>query len=328
MKLFLARFCYFLFPLLAFSYLFVWVYESPQRKAIVNGSHEKSQKWNAIHDSNISYDLIIMGSSRGSNAYNPIIIDSIAGTKSYNLTSGSQNVVETFYLLEEVFRYQKPKIVVYETFLPSFTENPDYYHILSHSKFMSPQGKYDLIVKGFGSEGMVNYALPILKYRTYLKNDLKKLFKSSEKDTNTIKLIEGYYYTDKVADSASIANFEPIYSFENTVVSAENIMESLHLLSDLCAKNNALLIAVRAPYPPSRLEISETDTAHTFFKKMFNDEDIPFYDFNYLGGFDYYDEDFTDYHHLNFNGANKVSDELGQIIMQHLASKSATDIVK
>ena len=181
MKLFLARFCYFLFPLLAFSYLFVWAYERPQRTAIGNGSHEKFQKWNAIHEFNNSYDVIIMGSSRGSNAYNPLIIDSIAGTKTYNLTSGSQNVVETFYLLEEVFRYQKPKIVVYETFLPSFTENPDYYHILSHSKFMSTQGKYDLIVKGFGSEGMVNYVLPILKYRTYLKNDLKKLFKSSEK---------------------------------------------------------------------------------------------------------------------------------------------------
>jgi lysophospholipase L1-like esterase len=154
---------------------------------------------------------------------------------------------------------------------------------------------------------------------------LKNLFKSQEKNSNNVKLIEGYYYNDKIADSASIANFEPIYSFENTTVSVENIKKSLHLLSGLCAKNNALLIAVRAPYPPSRLKISRTDTAHAFFKKLYPEEQIPFYDFNYLGGFDYYDQDFTDYHHMNVNGANKVSAELGQIIMEHLESNNATE---
>lgn len=325
MKLFLTRFFYFLFPLLACSYLFVWVYERPQRKAIADGSHEKFQKWNAIQNKNNSYNLIIMGSSRGSNAYNPLIIDSIAGTKSYNMTSGSQNVVETYYLLEDVFRYQKPKIVVYETFLPSFTEKPDYYHILSHAKFMSPRGKYNLIVKGFGPEGVINFLLPILKYRTYLEYDLKKLFKAPKKNTNNTKLIEGYYYNDKVVDSSSITNFEPIYSFENTIVTAEHSEKSLHLLSALSAKNNALFIAVRAPYPPSRLKQSAADTAHEFFKKLCRDEQIPFYDFNYLGGFNYYDRDFTDYHHMNVNGANKVSAELGQIIMQRLESNSSAD---
>jgi hypothetical protein len=326
MKLFLTRLCYFLFPLLAASYLFVWVYEGSQREAISNGSHEKLRKWNAIHDPDNNYDVIIIGSSRGSNAYNPLIIDSIAGTRSYNMTSGSQNAVESYYLLEEVFRYQKPKIVVYETFLPSFGENPDYYHVLSHAKFMSSEGRFNLIVQGFKTRGAVNYLIPILKYRTYLRKDLKNLFRPKVKDTNKVELLEGYYYTDKVVDSATIDHFEPIYSFENTLVSPDKAKKSIRRLAALCAKNNALFIAVRAPYPPTRLKISKTDTAYAFFNGTYKELQIPFYDFNYLSMYDYYDQDFTDYHHMNFSGATKVSNELGQIINDNLKRKRTKGI--
>lgn len=96
--------------------LLVYKYEYPAYKAIKNKTHRNYLKWNEIHTNKNTYDLIIVGSSRAYSAYNPEVIDSSLSIKSYNMGTSSQDIAETYYMLEEIFEYQKPEFIVYDVF--------------------------------------------------------------------------------------------------------------------------------------------------------------------------------------------------------------------
>lgn len=301
-------------PVLLVSYIVVWLYEKPRREAIKNETHDTQVKWLDIQNPANEFNVIIVGSSRGDSAYNPFIIDSIAKTNSYNMCSGSQNIIETYYILKEILKYQKPEIIVYDTFLPSFSNDPDYFHVLSNGKFMSKSGVFDMIFNGFGSQGVSNYMFPILKYKSYFKNDIINSIKSVKEVPDHSYRIQGYYYSDKVIDSISISKFGSLYSFKNMSISKEKTEHYISLISELCTTNGVTFLPIRAPYPPTRIKENGSDSVHFYFENLYNKLGIDFYDFNHINDTLFIDSDFSDHHHLNYMGATKVSKELGMLV--------------
>lgn len=315
MKRYLYKLVLFLLTLYALSYAVVWIYEIPKRKAITNKTLDVQNKWNDIKDSQAAFDIIILGSSRGDSGYNPTIIDSITGLKSYNMCSGSQNIAESYYILKEVIKYQQPKMVVLDHFLPSFKEDPDYFHLLANAEQMSFKGRMDMVINGFGASGLLHYSIPILKYKSYFKNDLKSRFKQKQA-VSSYRRIKGFYYDQTQVDSSQIAGFGPLIAtlpLSSSQKRAQNYVEKIH---DICLKNNIRLIAVRSPYPPSRLNRYPNDIAHDYFTHIYNTLDHEFIDFNYPIPRALQDTDFSDNRHLNYKGAKKLSIALAQEIKE------------
>lgn len=317
MKKFICKISIFIIFFIVFNYVFVWFYETPLRRKIKQGTYVKQLKWNDIHQYKNYYDIVILGSSRAYCSYNPVIIDSVTNLHSYNMGTGSQNITETYYMLKEIFKYQKPKFVIYEIFLPSFKNTPDYFHVFTNAKFMSKNSKYDMIFNGFGKEGIANILLPALKYIPYLKNNLSDIFKPENQILDNTKWIKGYAYSNDIADSLTTSKFPPISNFYNTKVSSEWIENKIKSLKKICQKNNAKIIFVRAPYPPVRLAKTLNDTVHKYFDKISRKYKIPFYDFNYQLKSTYKNTDFQDKLHMNYSGASKVSKQLGLFIINH-----------
>lgn len=315
MRIFLKNFGLFALSMIALSYVFVWMYEIPKREAIQNGTHDTAQKWEDIHNTKKSFDLIIVGSSRGDSAYNPAIIDSIANTHSYNLCSGSQNLIESYYILKEVLQYQQPDYVVLDNYLPSFSDDPDYFHVLNNGEFMSRSGRWDMIVNGFGIQGLVHYSFPILKYKTYIKRDFQQLFSPKEAAPKKAKRIQGFYYGEEIVDIATVGSFGPLESSEENTISKNQVKKYLTLIKELCKSHNIEILPVRAPYPPSR-RANFPDPAHAYFKNVFTEHELPLYDFNMIELTGLKDVDFSDDRHLNFMGAKKVSEALGALILK------------
>lgn len=315
MRVFLKNFGLFALSMIAISYVFVWIYEMPKREAIQNGTHDTAEKWKDIHNSKNKFDLIIVGSSRGDSAYNPAIIDSIANTHSYNLCSGSQNLIESYYLLKEVLKYQQPDYIVFDSYLPSFSDDPDYFHVLNNGEFMSRGGRWDMIINGFGIKGLTHYALPILKYKTYLEKDFKQLFGPQQEVSKKTRRIQGFYYGEQIVDSATVRSFGPMESLEETTMSKDQVQKYLAMIKELCTTHNVEIIPIRAPYPPSRRAIFP-DPAHTYLRNVFAKQELPFYDFNVIELAGLRDVDFSDDRHLNYTGAKKVSEALGELILK------------
>jgi len=321
MKRYTLHLAIFFVLFIAINQVIGYYYETPIRLAIEEKTHMKYLKWTEINNSSNKYNLIFLGSSRGYCAYNPEVLDSIVKINTFNVCTGSQDIIETNYILKEIMRFQKPKYIVYEMFLPSFSSTTDFYPVLSNARFMSLSGKFEMILKGYGIDGLANYLLPIIQHQNNIRRDVTSfLFRKkrkkgilADKETTWIK---GYCYNEMIVDSNTVNNFQNIYSFENTSVDKTKLNEHFINLIKICNENEIKLICVRTPYPPTRLDISPADTAGIYFENLCSNLNIPFYDFNYINDttYTYLDTDFSDYHHMNCYGADKVSKQLGKLL--------------
>lgn len=313
MRTFVQNLCSFLLLTIALNWVFVGFYERPDRIAIANKTHFKSQQYDAIQTDTNAFDLIFLGSSRGYSAFVPRVFDSVLGTRSYNMCTGSQSIIESYFILKEILRYQQPKTIIYETFLPTLDKTDDFYHILSNADCMGYAGRFDMLVNGFGMEGVVHYMFPALKHIPYLKIKIKNYSLSeaslSKPPAIQVDFDRGHIIDDNVVDSETIAGFPRIYSLDNTPLSSTKVEYYLPAFIQLCKDHGINLICVTAPYPPSRLRISPEDNASSYFRNLFRGYGVTYIDMNYLNERQFGNSDtyFSDQHHLNHRGAVEVS---------------------
>ncbi|MDO5971122.1 hypothetical protein Q4Q35_15040 [Flavivirga aquimarina] len=326
MKKFLLQIMGFIITFLLINILVGYYYNIPVKKSIENKTHKKYKKYSKVHDTTNTYNTIFLGSSRGYTAYNPVIFDSILDTKSFNMCTGSQNIIESYYILKDILEFQKPKTVVYEMFLPSFDTTDDYYHILSNASFLrSSKVKRELIVNGFGLSGIANYLSPILRNKLYIKADIMKLLVGGNstvtKKKNNSYWVSGYLHEEKEVDQYTISNFERMVNLDNTSTSTMKL-EYFNKLTNLCKEKGIQLVCVRSPFPPTRLN-NEDDSDNKLVTQYFNDlctqNNVEFFDFNSINNANYRYEDanFSDSHHMNYKGANKATMQLAELIKDY-----------
>jgi hypothetical protein len=292
-------------------------YEYPNYMAIKNKTHRNYLKWNDIHSEIGTYDMVVVGTSRSYAAFNPLILDSTLNVNSYNMGTSSQDIAETYYTLEEIFEYQKPKYVILDLFFESSDDSHDYYQIFSNSSFFkSVNRRFNLIYKGYGSTGMINFIIPIVKFKNYIKQDFTALFKNNKPQREEINWMKGYLSDSLVVTSSKIDDFGPISNFENSTFSTVRFNTYFKKINDLVISNGSKLICVRAPYPPTRLKLTQIDDEGNFFQTYTFKNNIPYLDINRINNYSniYEDQDFADYHHANYQGAQKATIHLSDFI--------------
>ncbi|MDO7171371.1 hypothetical protein [Mariniflexile sp. AS56] len=300
-----------------------YVYDIPVKESIKNKTHKNYLKYSKIHDSNNKYDIVFLGSSRGYTAYNPVIFDSILQTKSFNMCTGSQNVIESYFVLKDILQHQKPKKIVYEMFLESFDTTDDYYQILSNATFFeSTQLKQEMIINGFGLSGISNYLSPILCNKLYIKAAIMGLITGGNDVTSNNKKtsywVSGYLHEEKEVSKNAISNFEHLATLSNSNVSDKKL-EYFNKIAALCKENNIELVCVRSPFPPTRLQNEKNKDLkdlNNYFNNLCIQNQLKFYDFNTIKNQDinYLDTDFSDSHHMNYKGASKASLQLSLLL--------------
>lgn len=298
-----------------------YVYSLKTKNAIEQGIHKNQLKWSDMHQNKNDYDIIILGSSRAYTSYNPNILDSILEMKSYNMGTSAQDIAESYYMLEEILEYQNPKYVVLDLFFPSADESHEYYQILSNASFFKDAKiKFDLIAKGYGSSGPINYLVPVIKLKNYIKQDLSSLIGSHQNTKIENHWIKGFLYDTITMTKQQVRNLTPISNFQNTTFSKDRFDDYMGKIIKLLNEHHIHLITVRSPYPPSRLALSSNMDEHDFFESYTSKLDIPFFDYNTNKekiNETYLDTDFSDYHHPNYRGAKKASITLAKFIEQN-----------
>lgn len=318
MKKFLKNIAYSLFFFALINALIAFKYEYSAYKAIKNKTHKNYLKWNNIHNKKSTYDLIILGSSRSYTGFNPKIIDSGLNLNSFNMGTSAQDIAESYYSLVEILEYQNPKYIILETFLDLSDDSHDYYQIFSNASFFKSQNnKFDLVVDGYGSKGVLNYLIPLMKFNNYMKQDLISLFSNKLNKTPDKNWYKGFLKDTNVISQKQIKALKPISNFDNTSFNKERFDTYFNKIYNLTKSKDIKLIVLRTPYPPSRLELSSKADEQAFYKHYFNNcKDVSYYDLNNYKKdvFKFKDKDFSDYHHANFKGANKMSKQLIDVI--------------
>ncbi|WP_299100144.1 hypothetical protein [uncultured Winogradskyella sp.] len=317
MKNFLKKLSLFLILFIVINGIINHIYEKDSNEAIENKTHKNYLKWSDIHNNQNTYDLVVIGASRAYTAFDPKVLDTNLNLQSYNMGTSAQDIAESYYTLKEILKYQKPKYVVLDLFFPSSDDTHDYYQIFSNASFFKTNDiKYDLVTKGYGASGIINYAVPVIKFKNYLKQDINGLFSSNNEIEKKSVWYKGFLHDTTTITNKGLKKLTPISNYQNTTFNKDRFELFFNKIKTLSEENDIMLITLRTPYPPSRLALNTVDDEADFFTEYMQSLSIPFFDLNTYKKkkYQYEDFDFSDYHHPNYRGAKKASLQLSEAI--------------
>lgn len=322
MKKFLKHITYGFFFFVLINLLISLKYEYPAYKAIKEKKHKNYLKWNNIYENKNTYNLIILGSSRSYFGFNPKVIDSSLKLNSFNMGTSAQDIAESYHSLVEILNHQNPKYIVLETYLDLSDDRHDYYQIFSNASFFkSSLNKFELITSGYGSDGVANYFVPLMKFNNYIKQDIITIFSNTPQKAPETDWYKGFLKDTVIINKKKIAALSPVPNYDSTSFNKERFNNYFNKISELTKSKEIKLIVLRTPYPPTRLKLDNNTDEESFYKNYFKDiKDVEYFDLNHYKAdiIKYRDEDFSDYHHANLTGANKISLQLSDIIKNQL----------
>jgi len=268
-----------------------------------------------------SIDVIFLGSSHARFAFDTKTFDKSLGVKTFNLSSSGQTPVIGYYALKEALKYQKPKLLVYET----------YWRIMGTSDNISPADSVYYYIKGFDTKLEILSNLYREKnFSSFLMQALCKTYKYREgfipavscitrgdfiKTQNSsdgnVKYKYFTYYTDGFFGSDIVASNEKLYKTNPFINAGTNFkldneqIEYFNKTIELCKKNNIKVLMVTAPLPsPSMKFIKDYYTYHSRFMEIAESFGIQYIDYNQenVKSNKFKNELFYDSNHLNMKG--------------------------
>lgn len=280
-------------------------------------------------------DMVYLGSSIGNRAYDPDVVDSYTGLKSFNLSSNSQSLIASYWGLERAIKTNPVKYVILNIDYSSLRK----YEILNAKvSYVQALSQYDNLLSrllhfstlarecGLKKKESVNIFFPWiynhvpLKRKTITANIRKKLDANyaSDHPGSDDFLDRGHFvprngeYESVDLDKKAGTNSTSYYKINNPekVVSQDHYKNFDKIIS-LCRDNHVQLIVTFAPRPAfdtlslgnSYFEIND------FLRRYFKKQGIPFFDFNMLRK-DFWTNDdkyYYDFEHMNQYGAESYS---------------------
>ena len=256
-------------------------------------------------------DVIFVGDCEVYANFTPLEMYREAGIKAYVRGSSQQLVWQSYYILEETFRYETPKVVVFNVNAMRYSEPvKEEYHRLTIDKMRWSAQKVGIIQASMTEEEtFLSYVFPILRYHSRITQltaeDFTYLF-----DTEQITW-QGHLVNDTVKPLGRLPSKKALadYSFGDV---CWDYLEKMRLL---CQENGVELILIKAPsvypywYDQYDAQIEEYAAKHglSFYNFLDNVEEI---------GIDYQVDTYDAGLHMNLSGATKLSAYFAKILSE------------
>ncbi len=242
-------------------------------------------------------DYVSIGDSECSASISPMEIWNTYGYSGYNCGVPSQQLQDTYYLLERILKSQHPKVVFLET--NAFYRDFKYINSLETSM-----------------EEAVKKIFPIYKYHDNWKffhfYMLKAIGHKTKLAPTTV--YKGYQYSAIVKPYKSgpyVTETDDVYVIDDQPLLYLNKIEGL------CKEKGIQLILYSAPSPKC-WSYSKHNAAAAFAKE----NQLTYIDLNLeidTLGIDWANDSRDDGDHLNYFGAKKVSDYMGKYLQEQLS---------
>lgn len=144
-----------------------------------------------------SINVLYIGSSRAYSSFIPKTFDSITGMVSYNLGTSGQSPVAGYFLLKEVFEYQKPSVIFIDLSHEILAKPSDEVitggYVFDAMKWSS--NKFWYFIHGFNFSEKIQFFLPTYLFLpTYrFRNNIFWVLRTLILNNNTLK-DDGRYY--------------------------------------------------------------------------------------------------------------------------------------
>lgn len=267
------------------------------------------------YDEDKDHDVIFIGDCEVYENFSPVKLWEDYGINSYIRGSAQQLIWQSYYLLEDTLRYEKPKVVIFNVLSMKYNEpQNEAYNRMSIDGMRPSMSKIKNIEASMTDEEEIEtYIFPILRYHSrwseLTSTDFKYALGGKPKISHN-----GYYMRVDVKPAENVPTGTPLadYNFGDTSY------EYLDKITKLCKDNDIQLILIKAPslYPywydewEAQMDAyaEENDLMYINFLELVDEIGIDFTTDTYDAGL-----------HMNLAGAEKLSGYLGKVLIEETA---------
>lgn len=287
-----------------------------------------------INNKKENLDLVFLGSSHAYRSFDPEIFDSKLGISSFNMGHSSQNPVDSYYVLKEVLKYQKPKVVVFEQyFVIAEGEDTDFISATYTYDYLSPSlNKLKCLLDEFKVKEYPKAIFLSIRDKNNWSNLkiikdnivrefklLSQLFSGHEEREVPKKSLTGEYYkglgyvsNDGVVSEKELTVENKFKDYNGPNWNQKKLQYDNKVI-ELCKENNIKIIMITAPLPPSSLKlIKNYDEIHNKYQEIADKNGVEYLDYNYINMDKnmFTDRNFKDADHLNTSGVDILDNDL------------------
>ena len=266
--------------------------------------------------------VVFIGDCEVYENFSPITLWEEYGITSYIRGSPQQLIWQSYYLMEETLKYDKPDVIVFNVLAmkydtPQSTGSQiqrEAYNRMALDGMRWSKAKWDAInasmtEEEIEKEAMWTYIFPILRYHDrwsqLTADDFKYLFKRDQVTDN------GYLMQTGVKPMTTAHAEKPLGDY----TLGKNCYYYLDKMVALCEENDVELVLVKAP-THSPVWWDEWDAQVEEYAKKYDLLYINFLDYEEEIGIDWNTDTYDTGLHLNVYGAEKLSRYFGKILAE------------
>lgn len=266
------------------------------------------------------HDVVFIGDCEVYENFSPKVLWEDYGINSYIRGSAQQLIWQSYYLLEDTLRYEKPDVVIFNVLAMQYDrpQREAYNRMTLEGMRWSPSKVKAICASMTGDEKFLDYVFPLLRYHSRWsevgEEDFRYLFKKEKVSHN------GYYMRVDVKPAENVPEGKILADYRF----GENAYAYLDKMTALCEEEGIQLILVKAPslYPywydewEAQMEdyAKEHDLLYINFLELTEETGLDFSQDTYDGGL-----------HLNLSGAEKITSYLGEVLRQEAGLRDRRD---
>lgn len=263
-------------------------------------------------DEGNTHQVVFVGDCEVYESFIPPVLFEEYGITSYIRGSAQQLIWQSYYLLEETFKYESPDVVVFNVLSMKYGEpQREEYNRMTLDPMRNSKIKHDAIKASITEEeSILSYYLPLLRYHSRWKeltgNDFKYMFGTENVSHN------GYLMQTAVNPKTDTLEGKPLKDYTLPEISFEYLAK----MKTLCEENGAELILIKAP----------TNVRNYWWYDEWDEQIVKFASqnnlsyYNFIGneeiGIDWSQDTYDHGMHLNVYGAEKMTRYFGQILIE------------
>ena len=255
------------------------------------------------------HDIVMIGDCEIYENFSPVVLWEDYGINCYIRGSAQQLIWQSYYLMEETLRYEKPDVIVFNVLSMKYNEpqNEAYNRMTLDGMRWSSSKINSIRASLTDEESMIEYLFPILRYHSRWSDltaeDFKYIFTRDQVTHN------GYYMRVDVkgVNPEEVPAGKPMSQYQF----GENAYYYLDKMVELCRREGVELVLIKAPslYPywydewENQMETYANDNQLTYINYLELIDEV---------GLDFLTDTYDMGLHLNLSGAEKLSRYFGQ----------------
>ncbi len=260
------------------------------------------------------HDVIFVGDCEVYESFIPAVLWENYGISSYVRGSAQQLAWQSYYILEDTFRYETPRAVVYNVLALKYgSPQSEAYNRMTLDGMKWSGSKVGAIKASMtDGESFIDYVFPLLRFHSRIteltSDDFKYLFKPAKASHSGYLMQKGIVpMTDEEESGRTLRDY----------TLPEMSMEYLEKMRVLCEENGAELILIKAPtnswgywwYDEWDAQVSEyaSENGLAYYNFIDSADEI---------GIDFSTDTYDGGVHLNVYGAEKMTDYFGELLCE------------